>query len=551
MNRRWMLLGGIGLLAVASAWVLLPGARLQDVVPLEGMVRPGQPAHLEVVVERPWYDRRKVKLTITRGFTTVATLTTRGGTVTWTPPEPGGYGVTAGLGRQRASTAIDVGESWVQRPRYGFLSDFGPGDRGQEERFQTMARFHLNGLQFYDWMYRHSDYIPPTPEFQDPLGRLLSRDTVREKMDLARRYGMASMAYTAVYGAPQEFFESHKEWGLYDAAGRVITFADGFLTIMNPEPGGPWAQHMVSEYRKIALEFGFDGIHLDQYGDPRYGFRFPGGPEAPPVDVAASLAALIDATKEAVGPDKTVLFNDVGGWPLADTAPTRNDAIYIEVWPPHVYFQHLFELIDRGRTLSGGRPVVLAAYISPEHEPSVLLTDAVIFAAGGSHIEVGEGGAMLADPYFPKYKQMSPALAAHLRRYYDIAVRYQDFLYGPGLTAWEPEVTLEGSRVLKGGYYNGVWPVGRESPSHAVLSLINLNGLTDARWNSPRKEPPPVLEQRTVTVAMAARPKAVYVIDADGPDQSAVSVPFTYKDGRVSLTLDRLAYWSLLVVEKS
>lgn len=29
-----------------------------------------------------------------------------------------------------------------------------------------MARFHLNGLQFYDWMYRHSDYLPPAAEYR-------------------------------------------------------------------------------------------------------------------------------------------------------------------------------------------------------------------------------------------------------------------------------------------------------------------------------------------------------------------------------------------------
>lgn len=548
MNR--FLLAGLGVLAVLGGWWLAPGARVLDVAPLQGMVRPGEPAHLEVLVERPWYDPRPVVLTFTRGFSTVATLTTRGGKVAWTPPGAGGYGVTAELGRSQASTAIDVGENWAERPRYGFLSDFAPGDLGQEDRFRIMARYHLNGLQFYDWMYRHSDYLPPAEEFIDPLGRLLSRATIREKMALARRYGMAAMAYTAVYGAPQQFYEAHREWGLYDASGRIISFGDGFLYIMNPEPGGPWAEHMLSEYSKIASQFGFDGIHLDQYGDPRYGYRFPGGPDAQPVDVASAFAALIDATKRAVGPSKSVLFNDVGGWPLADTAPTSNDAIYIEVWPPHVHFQHLFELIDRGRKLSGGKPVVLAAYISPEYEPSVLLTDAVIFAAGGYHIELGEGGAMLADPYFPKYQPMSPGLAAHLRRYYDITVRYQEFLYGPDLAPWEPEVEVEGSRVLKGGYFNGVWPVGRENGRYAVLSLINLNGLTDANWNAPRQEPPPVLEKRTVTVEMAEPPRAVYLIDADGPDQSAVPVPFTYKDGRVRFTLDRLAYWSVAVMEK-
>ncbi|MFZ5827178.1 MAG: glycoside hydrolase family 66 protein, partial [Bacillota bacterium] len=426
----------------AAGFGALPGARVTAIAPIQGMVKPGQPARFVVDVNRPWYDPRPVTVRITRGLSVepVATLTTRGSTVEWTPPAPGGYGVTAALGKYRASTAIDVGDDWTKRPRYGFLSDFGPQDAGQADRFGAMARYHLNGLQFYDWMYRHSDYLPPAEEFVDPLGRTLSRKVIQEKMALARQHGMAAMAYTAIYGAPREFFEQHREWALYTPAGHPITFGDGFLYIMNPEKGSPWFDHMVSEYGKIVREMGFDGIHLDQYGDPKSGFRYPGR-GAKVVDIATAITHLIDATKAEIGPDKATVFNDVGGWPLADTAPTTNDFVYIEVWPPHVNFEHLAELIRQGRRLSGGKPVVLAAYIDPAYEPSVLLTDAAIFANGGYHIELGEGNAMLADPYFPKYKPMSPELAEHLRRYYDVAVRYQDLLYGPDLKPWETEVT--------------------------------------------------------------------------------------------------------------
>lgn len=539
--------------AAALGFAVLPGARLVEVYPLEGMVAPGTPAHLKVIVQdRPWYDTRPVTVTITAGLdrTPLATLKTRGGTLEWTPPAAGGYGVTARLGSQQASTALDAGTNWAEKPRYGFLSDFSPADRGQADRFETMARFHLNSLQFYDWMYRHSAYLPPTDEFVDPLGRTLSLSTVKEKIELGRRHGMASMAYTAVYGAPREFMESHREWALYDLAGRPMDFGQGFLFIMNLEPGSPWAGHMVNEYRRIVTQLPFDGIHLDQYGDPKFGFRYPGGDGAVGVDVATGIAALIDATKEAVGPAKTVFFNDVNAWPISETAPTSKDAVYVEVWPPNVMFNHLREIIDRGSKLSGGKPVVLAAYISPEYEPSVLLTDAVIFALGGYHIELGEGAAMLADPYFPKYKPMSPGLQAHLRRYYDVTVRYQAFLYGSDLVTWEPEVTVAGSRMLPGGYFNGVWPIGRENGHYRTLSLINLNGLADGKWNSPRQEPPTLLTDRTVTVAMEQAPRALYRIDPDGADQSPVPVAFAYKDGLVTFTLDSLSYWSLLVFEK-
>lgn len=551
MRRRTWLAAGVVLIAAAAGLaVLAPGNRVVEIYPHEGMVKPGEPAHLEVAVHRAWYDFRPVTVTITRGLekAPVATLTTRGGTVTWTPPAAGGYGVTASLGRQKASTALDVGENWAARPRYGFLSDFGVTDQGEAARFETMAKYHLNGLQFYDWHYRHSDYLPPSAEYRDPLGRTLSRDTLLEKIALSHQHGMAAMAYTAVYAAPKEFFESHKEWALYDAGGRPMDFGNGFLYIMNPEAGSPWAAYTVDQYRQIVTKLPFDGIHLDQFGDPRFGFRYPGA-QGGNVDVGTAFVSLIDATKAAVAP-RPVFFNDVGAWSLRDTAVTKKDAVYIEVWPPYNYFNHLHELINEGHQRSGGKPVVLAAYISPEFAPSVLLSDAVIFASGGYHLELGEGTGMLADPYFPKYKPVDSELAGHLRRYYDVIVRYQDMLYSPQLVDWTPEVTVAGSRVLPGGYFNGVWPLGRENDQYRVLHLINLNGLSDAKWNAKNKTAPPVLEQRAVTVAMAQAPKAVYLVDPDGPDQSPVAVPFTYSDGMVHLTVNRLAYWNMLVFEK-
>lgn len=68
MKRRIAVAAGAALLALAvlymappglqsalpGAYRVLPGARPVDVYPLEGMVRPGQPVHLKVAVERPW-----------------------------------------------------------------------------------------------------------------------------------------------------------------------------------------------------------------------------------------------------------------------------------------------------------------------------------------------------------------------------------------------------------------------------------------------------------------------------------------------------------------
>lgn len=551
MKKAYVAATAIAVLALAGLYAALPGARLIDLYSREGMVKPGQPVHLQLTVKRPWYDFHQVTITITAGLKTepVATLSSRGGIIEWTPPGAGGYGVTARLGKQQVSTAVDVGDAWTERPRYGFMTDFAPTDKGQSDRFDSMARFHLNALQFYDWMQSHSNYVPTTAEYRDPLARLLSVGVLREKIEQAHQHGMAAMAYTAVYAAPKTFFESHPEWALYDRAGRPMGFGNGFLYIMNPEPGGPWEKYTVDQYKQIVTKLPFDGIHLDQFGDPKYGFRYSTGDDPVGVDVGSAFTPLINDTKAAIA-GRPVFFNDVGAWSLRDTAMANKDAVYVEVWPPNINFDHLHKLINEGHQRSGGKPVVLAAYISPNFAPSVLLSDAVIFASGGYHLEIGEGNGMLNDPYFPKHKMMDADLAAHLRRYYDVIVRYQDLLYAKGLQDWTPDVTIADTRILPGAYFNGVWPFGRQSDRYQVLHLVNLNGLDSARWNAPNLKDPPVLEKRGVTVTMDKAPKALYLINADDPDQSPVPVPFTYRDGQVQFTLDRLAYWDLLVFEK-
>ncbi|MFR6102797.1 MAG: glycoside hydrolase family 66 protein [Christensenellales bacterium] len=51
-----------------------------------------------------------------------------------------------------AFTAIDVSSAWTRFPRYGYVWDFTPGVDAQA-KIETLCRFHINGLQFYDWQY--------------------------------------------------------------------------------------------------------------------------------------------------------------------------------------------------------------------------------------------------------------------------------------------------------------------------------------------------------------------------------------------------------------
>ncbi|HCW50689.1 MAG TPA: hypothetical protein DGR79_01275 [Clostridiales bacterium] len=587
-------LGALGGLVAGRVMPLFGQAeapQLVDVYPLVGMVAPGREVPLKVQVRFPAPAGEgeagaapgataastpplTLRVRFTRLFEEIGATTVEVAgeetTFTWRvpadPPEAG-YGVEVELvgpdGRVlgRRATAVDVGTDWTRKPRYGFVCDFGPDQVGRRDRFETMARFHLNGLQFYDWMYRHSEYLPPAEEYRDPLGRPMSLAAVRDKIRLAREHGMASMAYVAVYGAPVDFYLQHPDWALYTWDGTPATLGEDFLVIMNLERDSPWRAHMLSEYRKVMTALAFDGLHLDQYGDPKFALAYP-PEEGRMVDVALELPSFINEAKDAVEtarPGGKVIFNNVGNWPTRDTASSKVDAVYIEVWPPYRHFQHLKELIDEARAESEGKAVVLVAYIPPEFEPSVLLTDAVIFACGGFHLELGEGAGMLRGPYFPDYQALSPELEADLRRYYDFAVRYQELLYSADLEERDLShggVEVEGVRTGDKGYFNVVWAMVRENPRYQVTHLINLLGLQSAEWNAPRREPPDPLGSVRVRIASPVEPVRVFVLSPDrdaartGAGAGAQAVPFSYEDGVVTLTLPGLEYWDMVVFEK-
>jgi len=132
------------------------------------------------------------------------------------PAEPAGYSAQLELlsPTLHATTAFDVLSSWTDFPRYGFLTDFSASRADPETVLKKLTRFHINGLQFYDWQYRHDQLLAPTAEYIDPLGREMSLASIRKLVDIAHEHGMASMPYLAIYAASADFWRAHPDWAL-------------------------------------------------------------------------------------------------------------------------------------------------------------------------------------------------------------------------------------------------------------------------------------------------------------------------------------------------
>lgn len=488
-----------------------------------------------------------------------------------------GYGVEAAVLCDQAVlstayTSYDIADHWRRAPRYGFLSDFQADESGECRDVESMNKFHLNVIQFYDWMYRHDDLVPQQDEFIDPMGRTMSYKVVREKVAAVHDKGMAAMAYGAVYAALKDFLQAQPEWGLYNRQGEPFQLIDLFY-IMDITSNSPWTDHIVEQFRK-AVRAGFDGIHMDQYGFPKKAVRRVGGSEEL-VDLAECYPALIDRTHAAVKEIKAeagVIFNNVGNYPISKTASAQQEALYIEVWPPVVRLRELKGLIDQARLLDRDKPIILSAYLPSFYpkaghdkewaENGALLTMASIFASGGYHLFLGENNGMLTMPYYPDYAVMRPEFAVEVRRYYDFIVRFGTLIHDAQLedvsytytAGVNTEITFEGSvPFAPNGDIGSVWTIIKRKPGYQILQLINLVGLEDDWWEHGKKKRPEAQNGVVCTLLIEQPIECIYTASPDDPHQEVCVLNYeTVPHGQglaARFTLPCLNVWSMVVVK--
>ena len=468
----------------------------------------------------------------------------------WVPPtKPAGYSARLEVlspndpSALKATTAFDVLAHWTDFPRYGFLTDFSASRANPEDVLGQLTRFHMNGLQFYDWQYRHDQLLAPFDEYVDPLGREMSLLSVRTLVDTAHRHGMAAMPYLAIYAASADFWHAHPDWALYDDAGQPIAFGENFLGLMDPSAGSAWSKHLLSEVARALEGIPFDGLHIDQYGDPKLAWDS----HHQPVDLPNAFVDFIQSASDG-HPDKTVLFNAVGNWPIAALADSAVDFLYIEVWPPHVAYRDLVEIVLNGVKLSHGKAVVIALYLPANQPANNLLVDSVIWACGGTRIELGEDVRLLSDPYFPKYEEISEALRTSLRQFYDFTVRNGEW--------WRPyTLTSKRKQIWALGDVNhplisspdSIMAVMRRHGNLLVLQLVNFHGIdSHQRWDQPHAAPISI-ENVSVQLQMSHRPTQIFWDSperTDGPQ----SLAFEHCNGTLTFQIPQIHTIGLIVI---
>jgi len=467
--------------------------------------------------------------------------------------QPGGYRVELGT----ASTAIEITDSVRARLRYGFVVDYSPG-RDVTAVGDLVRRLHLTGVQFYDWAYRHAGLLAGGEEYHDALGQPVSLDTVRRLVDTVRAAGSRSFGYAAVYAVGPDAWPVWQHDALLTSSGAPYGLGD-FLFLVDPA-ASDWLEHFTTGLRSSIESVGFDGFHLDQYGYPKVALRADGEV----VDVAESFVTLIDATRAAL-PDAHLVLNNVNDFPTWRTAGLAQDAVYIEPWDPQVTLGSLARVVDRARSVAGGKPVVLAAYQhvydtadAAASDRATRLTMATLFSHGATQLLAGEADRILVDPYYVRNHVVEDSTAQMLVRWYDFLVEYDELLMSPeivdvtasfaGRYNDDANISFDDIPVSSEAVAGAVWRRITRAGDRLVIHLINLVGQDDTLWDSARH---PFADTGEGTLRLRAVGGFVPRVRVADPDNGGrlsdvvVSVDGDY----ASASLPKLEAWQVVVIE--
>lgn len=391
-----------------------------------------------------------------------------------------------------AYCSFDVQEK-IKAFRYGFLSDFSPID-GDQADVQSMAKHHINAVQFYDWSYRHDMLVSPTKEYKDMMGKTNSLSIIKNKIQSCHDYNMKAIGYGAVYAASKKFALNHQDWQLYENK-KPLEFINVF-SIMNLRSG--FMKHIIGEYRK-AISFGFDGIHMDTYGFPKTAYDYLGKV----IHLEEDFVKLIRQVRKTL-PNNTFVFNNVGAWPLELTMKEDVDAVYIEAWPPYEKYNHLREIINLAK--KSKKAVVIAAYPAAfrnsskaEALNSQIILSCIFASHGVTQLWFGEENAAITQGYYADYSKLTKKQEIILRRYDDFFVRYEELLFDDNLQnvsmthfGWdnlEYRCSVPSSVT---GEVGKLWLIIHQKPGRQIISIINLiNEKTDI-WSKGHKVCKPV-----------------------------------------------------------
>lgn len=534
------------------------------------------------------------------GLAVVETARLTSSSWTWTPPTVDYQGYMAELFTTAAdgtetivgTIAVDVSSQWTRFPRYGFVADFDDNNKKVDKNANIktemayLNRLHINGVQFQDWQWKHHKPVKfengsLTQWYQDISKRWVGVEYVKNYIVEQHKYGMKSIFYDLCLGAWKDAYKEgvKPEWALLkkDTEGRFYQDYHGLPSswesnIYLQDPGNEgWISYMKDRCDEVYKNFDFDGFQVDQLGDRGEVFDYSHNK----VELDKAYKPFLAAMKTA-HPEKTLVMNAVSGFGTDSIVKANVDFCYNEVWgngngyggAAEQDFANLYDIIKKNDKCSNQqRSTVFAAYINYDkagndnrpdtkvNTPGVLLADAVMFALGGSHLEIGDH--MLTREYFPAAPlQMDDELKQRLVHYYDFLTAYQNLLRGMSLDQSELKVEVSTSAA---DVAITAWPpkaytmttFAKRIEDKDVVHFLNFTNTDDLSWRDVNgTRPAPTLKTNIPVTVKVARPVGKLWVASPDIDGGAVKeLSFKQNGSKLSFVLPSVEYWTMAVVE--
>ena len=523
---------------------------------------------------------------------------------TWTAPSEDFHGYMVEVYRTEENTdniyatiAIDVSSDWTRFPRYGFVGTYGSDKTLAKAKAEMkwLNRCHINGVQFYDWHYCHDWPFGGTREegpwrtYKDIANRTIYTSAIKNYIKAQHDRGMKNIFYNLCYGI-LDGWENRgikPEWFLFKdnnhTTKKVVDLPDDWkssgIYLANPA-NEEWLAHLAERNDEVYSFLDFDGYQIDQLGGQGTLYDYNGNS----VNLREGFATFINHMKNR-HPDKRLVMNAVSQWGTSQIAGTgKVDCLYNEVWGCRAKssltsgdgrFSHLKDVIDENRSASPTLRSVLAAYMNYEavdvgkdfNTPGIVMADAVMFALGGDHIELG-GDHMLCREYFCQGgMNWHSQIEDWMTRYYDFLTAYENLLRDNWtektnvkatcstitINTWEPKA-------------NQVTMLAREVDGRQVIHLLNFTHdetATDVNddymlcWHDRDATRPwpkrfENLSVRLTGLTGMGKLRRIWVASPDycgGAMQELTDFRYTMASGTITLTLPSLQFWTMIVVE--
>jgi dextranase len=294
----------------------------------------------------------------------------------------------------------------------------------------------------------------------------------------------------------------------------------------------------------------FDGWHIDQIGDIRPAYNN----EHVNVKLDSAFTPFLQHIKaDLKAPLVMNAVNQYGQKNIANSDVV--EFLYTEVWDPHVTFQDLVNVIRKNDEFSNHKlSTVLAAYMNYEksdekgvfNTPGILLADAVIFASGAAHLELGEH--MLVHEYFPNdNREMSAELTNNLVRYYDFMTAYQSLLRDSRETVFLESINSETHLLSREPEQGKIWISQRETDDYQLVHLINFTSMKTMQWRDPQGTCPEPELLENIELDIHQDIGDVYILTPDIEDLRPQKI--SSNNGKV--VVPSLKYWTTIIITRN